>query len=171
MGLLHSGQVPRWFLDRCLLNTFVRQWCSLAYCRRFRDDIFAITSSFPRFKHAFSWLRSRAALKGYKLLAEDVSQNKITFLAVAVLVVNGCFVTKPREKVLLPLSAVSTVLILEMCIFRGPVVLRKALDQFVSIEKNNVLLKMISWQGFRGSSRVRQHFRESDGLWLNGVHD
>ena len=46
----------------------------------------------------------------------------------------------------------STVLILDMCIFRGLAVLRKALDQFVSIEKNSVLLKMISWQGFRGSS-------------------
>ena len=60
---------------------------------------------------------------------------------------------------------------IDMCIFRGPVVLRKALDQFVSIEKNNVLLKTISWQGFRGSSRVRQQFRESDGRWLNGVHE
>ena len=45
-----------------------------------------------------------------------------------------------------------------MCTYRGPAVLRKALDQFVSIKKNNVLLKMISWQGFRGSSRVRQQF-------------
>ena len=108
---------------------------------------------FHRFKHVFSWLRSRAALEGYKLLTEDVSQNKITCLAVDVLVVNGCFVTKPR-KGLLPLTSVCKVLILDMCMFRGPVVLRKALDQFVSIEKNNVLLTMISWQSFRGSSRV-----------------
>ena len=70
----------------------------LTYWRGFRDGIFAITSNFPRFKHVFSWLRSRAALEGYKLLAEDVSQNKITFLAVGVPVINGCFVTKPREE-------------------------------------------------------------------------
>ena len=63
---------------------------------------FAITSDFHRFKHVFSWLRSRAALEGYKLLAEDASQNKITFLAVDVLVVNGCFVTKPRERIVAP---------------------------------------------------------------------
>ena len=63
---------------------------------------------------------------------------------------------------MLPLSSVSHVLILDMCIFRGPVVLRRTLDQFVFIEKNSVLLIMISWQGFRGSSRVRQQFRESD---------
>ena len=48
------------------------------------------------------------------------------------------------EKKIVALSSVSTVLILDMSIFRGLVVLRKALDQFVSIEKNNVLLKMIS---------------------------
>ena len=41
-------------------------------------------------------------LEGYKLLAEDVSQNKITFLAVDVLVVNGCFVTKPRKRIVAP---------------------------------------------------------------------
>ena len=40
----------------------------------------------------------------------------------------------------------------------------------LAIEKNIVLLKRISWQGFRGSSRARQQFRESDGLWLN-VHE
>ena len=91
-------------------------------------------------------------------------------MAVDVLVVNGCFVTKPRERIV-ALYSVSTVLILDMYIFRGPVVLQKALDQFVSIEKNNVLLEMISWQSFRGSSRDRQQFRESDGLWLNGVHE
>ena len=151
-----------------MLTTSVREWCSITYWRRFRDDIFAITSNFPSFKHVFRWLRSRAALEGYKLLTEDVSQNKITFLAVDVVVVNGSFATKPRERIV---ASVSAVLILDMCIFRGPAVLRKALDQFVSIEKNNVLLKMISWQGFRGSSRVRQQFRESNSLWLNGVHE
>ena len=46
----------------------------------------------------FSWLRSRAALEGYRLLTEEVSQNKITFLAVDVLVVNGCFLTKTEKK-------------------------------------------------------------------------
>ena len=35
-----------------------------------------------------------------------------------------------REKGLLPLSSVSTMLILDMSIFRAPAVLRKALDQF-----------------------------------------
>ena len=40
----------------------------------------------------------------------------------------------------------STALTPDMCTFRGPAVLRKALDQFVSIKKNNVLLKIISWQ-------------------------
>ena len=84
------------------MNTSVRQWCSSTYWRRFRDDIFAITSNFPRFKHVFSWLRSRAALEGNKLLAEDVSQNKITVLAVDVLVVRVCFVTKPRERIVAP---------------------------------------------------------------------
>ena len=75
MGLLHNGEVPDagfWIAaERWLLNTSVRQWCSSMYWRRFRDDILAITSKFPRFKHVFSWLRSRAALEGYKLLAED----------------------------------------------------------------------------------------------------
>ena len=106
MGLLHSGEVSDasfWIAaERWLLNTSVRQWCSLTFWRRFRDDVFAITSNFHRFKHVFSWPRSRAALEGYKLLAEDVSQIKITFLAVDVLVVNGCFVTKPRERIVAP---------------------------------------------------------------------
>ena len=106
MGLLHSGEVSDagfWIAaERWLLNTSVRHWCSLTYWRRFRDDTFAITSNFPRFKHVFSWLRSRAALECYKLLTEDVSQNKITFLAVDVLVVNGCFVTKPRKRIVAP---------------------------------------------------------------------
>ena len=39
---------------------------------------------------------------GHKLLAEDVSQNKITFLAVDALVVNGCVVTKPRKRIVAP---------------------------------------------------------------------
>ena len=67
-GLFHSGEVSDagfWIAaERWLLNTSVRQWCSLTYWRRVRDDIFAITSNFPRFKHVFSWLRSRAALEG-----------------------------------------------------------------------------------------------------------
>ena len=75
MGLLHNGDVSDagfWIAaERWLLNTSVRHWCSLTYWIRFRDDIFAITSNFPRLKHVFSWLRSRAALEGYKLLAED----------------------------------------------------------------------------------------------------
>ena len=37
--------------------------------------------------------------KGLRLLAEDVSHSKVTFLAVDVLVVNGRFVTKPRERI------------------------------------------------------------------------
>ena len=89
MGLIHSGEVSDagfWIAaERWWLTTSVRQWCSITYWRRFRNDIFAITSDFPRFKHVSSWLRSRAALEGYKLLAEDVSQNKITFLTVDVL--------------------------------------------------------------------------------------
>ena len=88
--------------ERWLLNTSVRQWCSLTYWRIFRDDIFAITSNFPRFKHVFICLPSRAALEDYKLLTEDVSQNRITFLAVDVLVVNGCFATKPRKRIVAP---------------------------------------------------------------------
>ena len=106
MGLLHSGEVSDagfWIAaERWLLTTSVRQWCSITYWRRFRDDIFAITSNFPRFKHVPRWLRSRAALEGYKLLTEDVSQNKITFLAVDVVVINGGFVTKPRERIVAP---------------------------------------------------------------------
>ena len=74
----------------------------MTYWRRFRDDIFAITSNFPRNKQVFRWLRPRAALEGYRLLTEDVSQNKITFLAVDVVVVNGGFVTKPRERIVAP---------------------------------------------------------------------
>ena len=38
-------------------------------------------------------------------------------------------------KGLLHLSSVRIVLILDMCIFRGPAVLQKALDHFVSIKK------------------------------------
>ena len=106
MGLLHSGEVSDagfWIAaERWLLTISVRQWCSITYWRRFRNDIFAITSNFPRFKHVFGWLRSRAALEGYKSLAKDVSQNKITFLAVDVVVVNGSFVTKPRERIVAP---------------------------------------------------------------------
>ena len=106
MGLLHSGEVSDagfWIAaERWLLTTSVRQWCSITYWRRFRHDIFAITSNFPRFKIVFRWLRSRAALEGYRLLTEDVSQNKITFLAVDVVVINGGFVTKPRERIVAP---------------------------------------------------------------------
>ena len=81
MGLLDSGEVSDagFAAERWLLNTLVRRWCSRTYWRRFRDDIFAITSNFPRFKHVFGWLRSRAAREGFTLLAEDVSQRKITF--------------------------------------------------------------------------------------------
>ena len=68
MGLLHSGEVSDagfWIAaERWLLTTSVRQWCSITYWRKFRDDIFAITSNFRRFKHVFRWLRSRAALEG-----------------------------------------------------------------------------------------------------------
>ena len=114
----------------------------------FRDDIFAITSNFPRFKHVFRWLRSRAALEGYKLLTEDVRQNKITFLGCRCCGDQWWLCDKTKRKDCCLLSSVSTALIPDMCTFRGPAVLRKALDQFVSIKKNNVLLKMISWQGF-----------------------
>ena len=66
MGLLHSGEVwdaGFWVAaERWLLNTSVRLWCSITYWRRFRDDIFAIMNNFLRFKHVFSWLRSRATL-------------------------------------------------------------------------------------------------------------
>ena len=103
MGLRHSGEVSDagfWIAaERWLLTTSVRQWCSITYWRRFRDDIFAITSNFPRFKHVFRGLRSRAALEAFKLFTEDVSQSKITFLAVDVVVINGGFVTKPRERI------------------------------------------------------------------------
>ena len=106
MRLLHNVEVSDagfWIAaERWLLNTSVRQWCSLTYWRRFKDDIFATTSNFRRFKHVFSWLNSRAALEGYKLLTEDVSQSKMTFLAVDVLVVNGCFVTQPRKRIVAP---------------------------------------------------------------------
>ena len=171
MGLLHSGEVSDagfWIAERWLLNTSVRKWCSLTYWRRFRDDIFAIASNFPRFKHVFSWLHSRATLEGYKLWAEDVSQNKITFLAVDVLVVNGCFVTKPRKRIVAPFpqcpsSTCANFVALQRC--------EKLWINLSPSKKNNVLLKRYSWQGFRGSSRARQQFRESDGLWLNGVHE
>ena len=103
-------------------------------------------------------------------MAEDVSQSKVTFPAVDVLVVSGRFVTKPSERIVAP-SSVSLGLTLDMCMFRGPVVLREALDQFVFTEKSNELLKKISRQGFRGSSRALQPFRESDGLWLNSVRE
>ena len=106
MGLLHSGEVSdagfRIAAEKWLPNAPVRQWCSSTHWRRFRDDIFAITSNLPLFIHVFTWLRSRAALEEYKLLTQDVSQNKITFLAVDVLVVNGCFVTNPRKRILAP---------------------------------------------------------------------
>ena len=88
--------------ERSLFNTSVRRWCSLTYWRRFRDDIFAITNTFPRFKLVFRWLRPRAAREGFKLLAEDVSQSKVTFPAVDVLVVKCRFVTKPRERIVAP---------------------------------------------------------------------
>ena len=111
------------------------QW-SLTYWRRFRDDIFAITSSFSSFQTRFQLASLSCSTRGVtSSWQEDVSQNKITFLAVAVFVVHGCFVTKPREKVLLPLSAVSTVAHPRDVHISWPVVLRKALDQFVSIEK------------------------------------
>ena len=139
MGPLHSGEVSDagfWIAaERWLLNTSVRQWCSLTYWRRFRDDIFAITSNFHRFRHVCCWLRSRAALEGNKLLAEDVSENKITFLAVDVLVVNGCFVTKPRERIVAPFLSQYSAHSSTCAYFVA--LLRKALDQFVSIEKNN----------------------------------
>ena len=138
MGLLHSGEVSDagfWIAaERWLLTTSVRQWCSITYWRRFRDDIFAITSNFPRFKHVFSWLRSQAALEGYKLLTEDVSQNRITFLAVDVVVINGGSVTKPRERIVAPFLSEYSAHPRHVHI-SCPAVLRKALDQFVSIKK------------------------------------
>ena len=73
-------------------------------------------------------------------MAEDVSQSKVT-PTVDVLVVNGRFVTRSRERIVGALSSVSIVLTLDMCMFRGPVVLRKALDQFVFTEKSSELLK------------------------------
>ena len=175
MGLLHSGElsdVDFWTAaERWLLNTSVRQWCSLTYWRRVRDDIFAITYNFHRFKHVFSWLRSRAALDGYKLLAEDVSQNKITFLAVGVLVVNGCFETKSRERVVAPfLSEYNAHPRREH--ISCPCSVAISFGSILSPSKRTTCCwKTISWQGFRGSSRVRQRFRESDGLWLNGVQE
>ena len=79
MGLLHSGEVSDagfWVAaERWLLNTSGRRWCSITYWRRFRDDIFAITNIFLRFKHVFGWLRSRAAREGFKLLAEAKSHS------------------------------------------------------------------------------------------------
>ena len=81
--------------------------------------------------------------RGFKLLAEDVSQSKITFIAVDVLVVNGRFVTKPRERVVAPFLSEHGAHP-RQCMFRGPVVFRKALDQFVFTGKNNMLLKKIS---------------------------
>ena len=94
MGLLHSGELSDagfWIAaEMWLLNTSVRKWCSLKTVEGSE-----LTSS--RSQACFSWLCSRAALEGYQLLAEVVSQNKITFVAVDVLVVNGCFVTKPRK--------------------------------------------------------------------------
>ena len=72
MWLLHSGEVSDagfWIAaERGLLNTSVRKCCSLTYWRRFRDDVFATTSSFPRFEHVFSWLRSRASTRGLQAL-------------------------------------------------------------------------------------------------------
>ena len=64
--------------------------------------IFAITNNFLHSKLVFGWLLSRAAREGFKLLAEVVSQSKITFLAVDVLVVNRRFVTKPRGRIVGP---------------------------------------------------------------------
>ena len=93
MGLLHSGDVSDagfWIAaERWLLNTSVRRWCLVTHWRRFRDDIFAITSKFSRFKLVFRWLRSRGAREGFKPSAEDVSQSMATFLAIDVLVLNG----------------------------------------------------------------------------------
>ena len=176
-GLLHSGEVSDagfWIgCRKVVIDHFCPdQWCSITYWRRFRDDIFAITSNFPRFKHVFRWLRSRAALEvGYKLLTEDVSQNKITFLAVDVVVINGGFVTKPIERIVAPFLSEYSAHPRHVHISR-PCSVAKSFGSICLIKKNNVLLKMISWQGFRGSftcpttiSRVRRVFG------LNGVHE
>ena len=115
-------------------------------------------------KYVFSWLRSRAAMEGSKLLAEDVSQSKVTFLAVDVLVVNGCFVTKPRERIVAPFLSEKSAhprhvhiswscdvakSFGSICIHRQEQ--RAAENDFLALH--------------------RQQFRESDGLWLHSVHE
>ena len=145
MGLLHSGEVSDagfWIVaERWLLNTSVRKWCSLTCWRRVRDDIFARTSARIRL-----------------------------FSQLSILVVNGCCVTKPRERIIAPfLSAYRAHP--RLVHISWPCSVAKSFGSICLHQKNNVLLKRISWQGFRGSSRARQQFRESDGLWLNGVHE
>ena len=175
MGLLHSGEVSDagfWIAaERWLLTTSVRQWCSITYWRRFRDDIFAITSNFHRFKHVFRWLRSRAALEGYKLLTEDVSQNKITFLAVDVVVINGGFVTKPREKIVAPFLSEYSAHPRHVHI-SWPCIVAKSFGSICLHQKEQRAAESdFPGKAFEVPSRVRQQFRESDGLWLNGVHE
>ena len=67
MGLLHSGEVSDagfWIAaERWLLTTSVRP-----YWRRFRDDIFAITSNFPRFKHVFQVAPLSSSTRGLQAL-------------------------------------------------------------------------------------------------------
>ena len=89
---------------------------------------------------ASNWFLDGSAREGFKLLARDVSQSKVTFPAVDVLVVSGRFVTKPSERIVAAFLSEHG-LTLDMCMFHDPVVLRKAMGQSVFTEKSNELLK------------------------------
>ena len=100
MGLLHNGEVPDagfWIAaERWLLNTSVRQWCSSMYWRRSE-----MTSS----RSQANFLVSNTLSVGSALVQHSrvTSSRQRTFLAVDVMVVNGCFVTKPRKRIVAPL--------------------------------------------------------------------
>ena len=84
MALLHSGEVSDagfWIAaERWLLNTSVRQWCSLMNWRRFRDDIFAITSNFPRFQTCFQLAPLSCSTRGLQALDRGRQPEQDDFL-------------------------------------------------------------------------------------------
>ena len=112
MGLLHNGDVSDagfWIAaQRWLFNTSLRQWCSLTYWRRFRDDIFEITSNFfvsNMFSVGSALVQHSRVTSSWQKTSEQDH-----FLGYRCLGGQWLFCDETEKKGLLPLSPVSTVL-------------------------------------------------------------
>ena len=135
MGLLHSGgesDAGFWIAAaRGLLNTSVRKRCSSTHWRKFRDDIFAITSNFSSFQTCFQLAPLSCSTRGLQALDRGRQSEQDHLLGCRCLGGQWLFCDETEKKGCCPLpQCVQCSSPRDMCIFRGPVVLRKALGQF-----------------------------------------